>query len=102
MAGVVFSENAAKRISAAVRRVEGGPGTAGSGWHPYRARGAAEIVIGKTTAAWAKGASATVDVWAGDPLAATGGTVTAMNLFADIETGKWVALLGGFLISAEC
>lgn len=28
--------------------------------------------------------------------------ITAMNLFADIETGKWVAMLGGYLISAEC
>ena len=103
MAGVVFSDSAAKRIAEAVRKVEAGPGGRGVGWHPYRARGeSTAIVIGKTTAAWAKGTTATVAVWAGDPLADTGETVTAVNLFADIETGKWVAMLGGYLISAEC
>ena len=81
-------------------------------WHPHRPAEthrrvpatitSATITIGKTTTAWTKGTSATVDVWAGDPLAATGGTVTAMNLFADIEADKWVAMLGGYLISAEC
>jgi hypothetical protein len=97
-----FSEQGCRRIAAAVAVVEGNKPRAGNGWHKFRGGGGASIIIGKTTAAWTKGTSATVAVWAGDPLADTGNTTTAMNLFADVESGKWVAMLGGYLISAEC
>ena len=38
MGGVVFSQNSARRISAAVRKVEGGPGSDAVGWHTHRSR----------------------------------------------------------------
>ena len=104
MSGYTFSKSAAGRIANAVRRVEMSPGSGAIGPQPHRQRGdtAASIVIGKTTAAWTKGTTANVAVYSGDPMADTGKTVLATNLFADIESGKWVAILGGFLISAEC
>lgn len=108
MTEYTLTPQSARKIANAVDRIDS-LGVSGGEWHPHRpvesrrrTSPAASIIIGKTTAAWDKGTSATVDVWAGDPLAATGGTVTALNLFADIETGKWVAILGGYLISAEC
>ena len=107
MTEYTLTPQSARNIARAVDKINSLPPSL-NGWYPYRQnenRGrtaTTSIVIGKTTAAWDKGTSATVDVWAGDPLADTGATTTAMNLFADIEAGKWVAMLGGYLISAEC
>jgi hypothetical protein len=81
------------------------------GWYEYRnvrkdkknvSGGGAVLVIGKTTGAWAKGSVESIAVYAGDPLADTGTTYSAMNLFADIQEDKWVACISGFLVSAEC
>ena len=103
MAGVVFSQGSARRIAAAVRKVEGGPGTAGVGWHPYRARGeAGTFSIGKTTSAWTKGTTANIAVYDNQTRQATGETAEVFNLFASIQTGKWVAWIDGYLIAAEC
>ena len=106
MTEYTLTPQSARKIANAVDRINS-LGVSGGEWHPHRPaesrrRTSPSIIIGKTTAAWDKGTSATVDVWAGDPLADTGNTATAMNLFADIEADKWVALLGGYLISAEC
>ena len=105
MTEYTLTPSSARNISRAVEKINSLAASPGD-WYPYRqnqsARRASLFIIGKTTAAWAKGTSATVDVWAGDPLVDTGNTTEAMNLFADIEADKWVALLGGYLISAEC
>ena len=67
--------------------------------------GGATLQIGKTTAAWAKGTEATLDVWkrnaAGDMEKGTG-TFTAYNLFADVAADKFVGCLSGLLAAAEC
>lgn len=108
MTEYTLTPQSARKIANAVDRINS-LGMSGGEWHPHRpvesrrrTSPASSIVIGKTTAAWNKGTSATVDVWAGDPLADTGNTTEAMNLFADIEADKWVAMIGGYLISAEC
>ena len=73
--------------------------------------GGATLKIGKTTAEWVKGTDATLEVWkrneAGDMEAVanedgTAVTFTAYNLFADVESDKFVACLSGYLIAAEC
>lgn len=108
MADYTLTAASARKLARLVDRFESTPVAEERVWHEYRSpasrlrQGTAGIVIGKTTAAWAKGTTATVAVWAGDPLADTGNTTTAVNLFADIEADKWVAMLGGYLISAEC
>ena len=95
-----FSEKDAARISQAVKGYEA-VNRSGNKWYDYRSS-ANQIIIGKTTAAWAKGTKASVDVYVGDPLEAADRQAEALNLFADIAEDKWVALLGGYLISAEC
>lgn len=97
----------AKKLSAVVDQVSAMEPPNEQRWHNYRAPSAQskaplKLIIGKTGAAWAKGGVANINVYAGNPLVATGGTVAAMNLFADIEADRWVAVLGGYLISAEC
>lgn len=106
MTQYTLTPQSAKKIAETIDMVQGRQSSQ-EGWYPYRSVrrqrvAGASIIIGKTTALWAKGSSATVAVWAGDPLADTGTTTTAMNLFADLEADRWVALLGGYLISAEC
>jgi hypothetical protein len=98
------------RIFGAVRTVENG----GRGVTPpppqYRTGDDPPIVLGKTTAAWAKGATQSIPVYSGaaGSETATGFSVTAMNKFAAIASGKWVILAGPnqggvwYLISAEC
>ena len=95
-----FSEQDAGRISKAVKSVEA-VNRAGNKWYDYRSS-ANQIIIGKTTAAWPKGTKASVEVYVGDPLELADRQAQAMNLFADIEAEKWVAILSGYLISAEC
>lgn len=107
---VGFTRDAASRIVQAVRTVEGIPKT-GAGWHPYRADDAG-IVLGKTTAAWSKGTTATIEVYnkgtLGSELRDTPiKTLTGcINKFGDIATGRWVMLAslngGWYVISAEC
>ena len=51
-------------------------------------------LLGKTAASHAKGASGTIDVWAGKTMGSesvvTGVTVSAWNRFAALDSGKWV------------
>jgi len=70
-----------------------------------RQPGGTSIQIGKTTAEWAKGSEATIDVWKkdGDGNVVKGeGTFKAYNLFVDVEADKFVACVGGWLVAAEC
>ena len=69
----------------------------------------ATLRIGKTTAAWAKGLSAEVNLYSNadrtqlfEADGVTPKTASVYNLFADIEADKWVAFIGGYLVSAEC
>lgn len=108
-----FSEGDAKRIGRVVRLVERGPERTRLGG-PDNDRGAAGVrmMVGRaTTAAWNKGTTATVTIYAGAPgLEATAVTVVAYNYFADIgtaaSTARWVGLsnngFGWLVIAAEC
>lgn len=67
------------------------------------------ILLGKTTAAHAKGAAQDVAIYSGDTLGSetdTTETVSAYNRFADLATDKWVLLVnfdaGYQLIAGEC
>lgn len=110
--GVTFTLETAERIGAAVRKVEGSgldrPGrvsrAAGGddGGEPVR--------LGKTTAQWAKGTTAMIDLYeTGTANAETkSGTLSdCVNKFATVAAGKWVIVARGplnawYLISAEC
>jgi hypothetical protein len=63
------------------------------------------VQIGKTDASHAKGATGTISVYS-DASTDTTQNITATNLFADLESGKWVAFvrIGGiyYLIAGEC
>ncbi len=102
-----FSEKDAGRIGKTVRAVEAQPRT-GAGWWPYVGDEGGGFLLGKTTAAWNKGAAATIDVYTGTPGAETktGTQAGCINKFANIATGKWVMLAsvngGWYVISAEC
>lgn len=100
-----FDRQSMRRISAAVQKSEGVKDRKGNGWYPVKGGGGATLRIGKTTAAWAKGTDATLEVWkrnaAGDMEKGTG-TFTAYNLFADVASDKFVGCMSGWLVSAEC
>lgn len=104
-----FTEEGARRIVRAVRRVErGDDGGGGGDWYPYRGDDC-EGVLCKTTSAWAKGASATLQIWAGQPGSETdtGATLVAYNRFAAIASGRWCTVLlhrhgHYYVIAAEC
>ena len=104
---VGFTKSAADRIGRVVRTVERA-GTTGATWWDYRADDAPGMQLGKTTAAWSKGAKATVDIYTGKPGTEikTDTQANCVNKFADIAYGKWVMLAGlnggWYVISAEC
>ena len=107
-----FDQQSMRRISAAVQKSEGVKDRKGSGWYPVKGGGTSiQIQIGKTTAEWAKGSEATIDVWKKDgaggmeaSLKEDGTAITfkAYNLFVDVEADKFVACVGGWLVAAEC
>jgi len=91
-----------------------------------RAQDAADIVLGvrpgveagyfresphylaKTSAAWTKGTSQTLNLWAGTPGSESqlSDQVVAWNKFATVASGKWVMLARCnstfYLVAAEC
>ena len=97
------------RIFRAVRDVEDG-GRGGTPVPPGRGYGDdSDAVLCKTTASWAKGSSATLQVWAGQPGSEvnTGTTLTAYNRYATIASGKWVTVMLHrhgyyYVVAAEC
>lgn len=108
---VAFSEDGARRVIAATKAYEAGnrdmPGIR------FRDVGDDDPVrLGKTSAAWTKGTTATINVWeSGTPPSETqtsGVTLTGcVNKFANVATGKWVMLArcqngSYYLIAAEC
>ena len=106
---VVFTRESAQRIAKAVRKSEGLPSVplggrrmapAGEGWR---------LLIGKTDASHAKGASGTISIWDGETQSSfsdTGENITAYNRFATVASGMWVGVKetvrGYELVCAEC
>ncbi len=105
-----LTENSIRSINRTIRTVNQMRTTGPNGDLPFRQNAkrqaaGATLKIGKTTAEWAKGTDATVDVWkrnADGDMEKGEGTFTAYNCFATIEADKFVGCLNGFLISAEC
>ena len=109
---VTFGEDGARRIIAATKAVEAG----NRNMPPIKFRQVADdgdpVRLGKTTAAWTKGTTATINVWesgtAGSETQTTGVTITGcVNKFATVASGKWVMVARGvngsyYLIAAEC
>lgn len=98
------------RIFGAVRVVENS-GRGGTPHPPtYQTGDDPPVILGKTVAAWAKGATQTIPVYSGEAGSetATGFSVVGMNKFAAVATNKWVVLAGPnqggvwYLVSAEC
>lgn len=103
------SEDDLRRIARSVRKSESGQ----SGDPPQRRAGGGtgdvyRVLFGKTDSSHAKSASGTVSIWSGttSTLSDTGDNVTAYNRFADLDSGKWVAVVevpwGYELIAGEC
>ena len=88
--GVLFSEQAARKIAAVVKRFDSSVTNPSVGRRqalpPMRA------YIGKTDASHAVDAAGTVSLWGGTPGSETdtGINVSAYNRFADLTSGAWV------------
>jgi len=109
-----LSPDAVARLGRVVRKVEAGGGSSGGGWHPYRGDdGGDAIRICRTQFSWGKGTLSDLVLMEGG--AAGGETDSlpqviikgAVNLFADVEAGKAVAIASAgngrwYLIAAEC
>jgi hypothetical protein len=107
--GVKFTQDAARRISATVRQVEGMQAIPQAG----RARGPVVsldyMLVGKTSATHTKGELGDIAIYSGtdpDDLQATGETVEAYNRFGTIQANKWVFVVtmpwGLEITAAEC
>jgi hypothetical protein len=82
----------------------------GFGWYAVSQRQG--IRLGKTTAAWSKNATASINVWEnGSPGSETQSTgislANCVNKFANVGSSKWVVVAYGgagawYLIAAEC
>ena len=115
MKPVGFTRQDASRIAKVVRAVEGVGSTGVGPYNPYRGGDDGDPVrLGKTTAAWNKGTTATITLYEdGTPPSETAKTPKpdtleeCVNKFADVATGKWVIVAKAangswYLISAEC
>jgi len=99
------------RIGRAVRDAEniGRGGRSEKIGSPHVGSDDSDAVLCKTTAAWAKGSSATLQIWAGAPgsEADTGVTLTAYNRYAAIASGKFCTVMLHrhgyyYVVAAEC
>lgn len=112
---VRFTEDAARRVAAATLAFE----RSGRDQPPIHFRqvgddGGDPVRLGKTTASWAKGTTATIELWEeGSPGSEAKKSPTAntlagcVNKMADVASGKFVIVARGpfaawYLISAEC
>ena len=106
--GTAFDGETARRVLRATRAIEGGsPPTGGA--RVTSAGDDSDAVLCKTTAAWSKGSSATLQIWAGQPGSETntGVTLTAYNRYAAIATGKFCTVMLHrhgyyYVVAAEC
>jgi hypothetical protein len=108
---VAFSEDGARRVIAATKAYE-----AGNRDMPairFRDPGSDDgepVRLGKTTSAWSKGGTATIDLYEeGSPGSETySGTLSGCrNKFANVGSGKWVIVQRAangayYLTAAEC
>lgn len=98
-----------RRVAAAVRTVEN-DGRQPSPFAPEASAGDdSEAVLCRTSNAWAKGTSAELYIWTGQPglEVNTGCTLTAYNHYANIAAAKWVTVMLHrhgyyYAIAAEC
>jgi hypothetical protein len=96
--------------SARILYTPGGTGTKWCGVRLGDGSGGDPVRLGKTTATWTKGTTATIDLYPnGTPPSETAsGTLSGcVNKFATVASGKWVMVARGgngywYLISAEC
>lgn len=113
MTRVHLTPDSARRIGAAVVRVEQG----GRDVPPVRFRQAGgddsdPVRLGRTSAVWNKGTLATITIWEGgtppNENSTVGGTIAnCVNKFATVPSGKFVMLARAgngswYLIAAEC
>jgi hypothetical protein len=96
------------RIARSVRGSENGSRDNNIG-APHLGSDDADAVLCKTTAAWSKGSTATLQVWAGAPGSETntGVTLSAFNRYAAIASGKWCTVMLHrhgyyYVVAAEC
>lgn len=103
MAGYTFNKRDAQRISKSVQATERLNFT--DQYYPYRGRGAA-MSLGKYENEdgedWAKGSTATIEIYNMGTREKTEQTAEVYNLFVDIKPGSWVLFQQGYLLAAEC
>lgn len=108
---VTFVPSAAERIAAAVRGFEAGErNSAPLTFKRPLPSDPVFLKLGRTTATWSKGTTATIDVYEGGTAGSetyTGTLVGAVNKFADVLSYKWVMVGRGplgawYLVAAEC
>lgn len=106
--GTAFDGETARRVLRATRVIEGGSLQLG-GAAVTSAGDDADAVLCKTTSAWPKNTSATLQIWAGQPFAETytGVTLVAHNRYAAIATAKFCTVMLHrhgyyYVIAAEC
>ena len=109
MSGYTFDKQSAQRISKSVQATERLDIT--SDYYAYRGRGALmalgkyegeEAEDGEEVADWAKGSTATIEVYNMGTREKTEQTAEVYNLFVDIKPGSWVLFQQGYLLAAEC
>lgn len=107
---VFFSEDNARRIAQATVAVERGNLDQSPVFFRQPTDDGEPLRLGKTTATWTKGTTATIDLYEnGTPGSETSsGTLAGcVNRFATVASGKWVMVARGplnawYLVSAEC
>lgn len=101
----------AKRIANVVTAYENGNRSQRPIKYRTQRQAGSPVRLGKTTAAWSKGTTATVTIYEeGTPPNETSSSTTienCVNKFANVASGKWVIVARGgngywYLISAEC
>ena len=94
---VAFNEDGARRVIAATKAYESG----NRNMSPVKFRqvsddGGEAVRLGKTTAVWTKGTTATINVWGdgtpGSETQTSGETLVCVNKFLRVDAGMWVVV----------
>lgn len=109
---VRLTEDAARRMAAATRAYERGNRDQSPVMFRQTGDDGDPVRLGRTSSAWAKGTTATIQIYEGgtpnNETNTVGGTIAnCVNKFASVPSGKWVMLARGgngawYLIAAEC
>lgn len=103
-----FSRESAERIARSTRKVERMQAEPSRRQRQYGWDTFGRVIIGKTNASVTAPNTVSVSVWDGTQGSETdtGDDITAYDYFADIGSGKWVAVVetvrGYIVISAQC